>query len=76
VRQQQEKDISKDPKNELKFRLIQFDGTSGIIKCSSKGKDQMMRSLRSLREVDGASLNITTTLTSGTIRGLKMKKKR
>jgi RNase P/RNase MRP subunit POP5 len=65
--------FSKDGDN-LRIWLIQFDGTSGIIKCPSQEKDCLIHFLQSLKKIGGASVDITTVSTSGTIRGLTKKR--
>jgi RNase P/RNase MRP subunit POP5 len=59
---------------ELGVRLIQLNGNTGIIKCLSQNKGQMMQLLQSLRIIGGAPIIITTSSTSGTIHGLCKKK--
>jgi len=59
---------------ELKFWLIQFNGNSGIIKCFSQNKEQVMYLLQSLKKIGITPVVITTFSTSGTIHGLSKKK--
>jgi RNase P/RNase MRP subunit POP5 len=65
--------FSKDVKD-LGLWLIQFNGTSGIIKCHSQEKEHAMQLLQSLKKIGVASVHVTTSMTSGTIRGLTEKK--
>jgi RNase P/RNase MRP subunit POP5 len=59
---------------DLRLWLIQFDGTSGVIKCRSQEKEHVIHLLQSLKKIGGTPVRITTILTSGTMRGLTKKK--
>jgi RNase P/RNase MRP subunit POP5 len=52
---------------------MQFNGTTGILKCSSQEKENTILLLQSLKNIDGKPVTITTRSTSGTIHGLKEK---
>ena len=72
IRQHTQVLFSKDPK-ELGLWLVQFNGTTGIIKCRSQEKEHTIALLQSLENIEGKSVTVTTRSTSGTIHGLKQK---
>jgi RNase P/RNase MRP subunit POP5 len=73
IRQHTNNLFSKDTK-ELGLWVVQFDGTSGIIKCKNQEKEHTRELLESLKMVNSKPVSITTHATSGTIRALTNKR--
>ena len=61
--------FNKDCK-EMGIRLIRFDGTAGIVKCSHVEKENTMMILRSIKKIASKKVEVKTIATSGTIRSL------
>jgi RNase P/RNase MRP subunit POP5 len=59
---------------DLRLWVIQFDGTSGILKCHYTEKENVIQLLVSIKKIGTKPVSITTCSTSGTIRGLAHKK--
>jgi RNase P/RNase MRP subunit POP5 len=55
---------------ELGLWLIRFDGTTGILKCSSTEKEHVIHLLQSIQRIGLTHVTCTTQMTSGTIHGL------
>jgi len=67
--------FSKDFK-EFGLWVVQFDGTQGILKCRYTDKQRAIHLLCSLKRIGMKHVTVTTLSTSGTIHGLKDKKKK
>jgi len=65
--------FSKNVKD-LRLWVVQFDGTSGILKCHYTEKEHVIQLLLSIKKIGTKPVTITTCSTSGTIRGLVHKK--
>jgi RNase P/RNase MRP subunit POP5 len=71
---QQTHDLFSKTTKELGLWVVQFDGTTGIIKCNQKEKEHTIQLLHSLKNIGSKSVSFTTYATSGTIRGIINKK--
>jgi RNase P/RNase MRP subunit POP5 len=67
--------FSKNAK-ELGLWIVQFDGSSGIIKCKYQEKEHTRELLESLKVIGSKPVRISSQTTSGTIRGLTPKAQR
>ena len=56
--------------NEMNLRLIRFDGTKGILKCSHTEKVNAIKLLKSIKKISSKKVDIETVGTSGTIKSL------
>jgi ribonuclease P/MRP protein subunit POP5 len=56
--------------NEMNLRLIRFDGTKGILKCSHTEKENAIKLLKSIKKISSKKVEIETVGTSGTIKAL------
>ena len=72
IRQQTYDLFSKHIKD-LGLWVVQFDGTTGILKCKNQEKERTRELLESLKMIGSTPATITTQSTSGTIRGLTNK---
>lgn len=59
----------------VSFRLISFDGTTGILRCLLPDTKHFLGLLQSLGYVQTQKVQIKTKAVSGTLRGLQKKKK-
>lgn len=75
LRQQSFELFSKNLKD-LRLWVVQFDGRQGILKCHYREKEHVIQLLLSLKKIGTKPVTITTSSTSGTIRGLKKKKQK
>jgi RNase P/RNase MRP subunit POP5 len=75
LRQRSYEGFSKTTK-ELGLWVIQFNGTTGILKCHHREKENMIQFLKSLQNIGKKQVTITTHATSGTIQGLTVKKRK
>ena len=64
--------FNKDCK-EMGMRLIRFDGTVGILKCSHLEKENTIMLLQSIKKIESKNVEVVTVATSGTIRSLVKK---
>jgi RNase P/RNase MRP subunit POP5 len=71
---QQTHDLFSKTAKELGLWVVQFDGTTGIIKCNYQEKEHTIQLLQSLKKIGSKSVALTTYATSGTIRGITDKK--
>ncbi|VVB60022.1 Rpp14/Pop5 family protein [uncultured archaeon] len=71
---QQTHDLFSKTTKELGLWVVQFDGTTGIIKCNQKEKEHTIQLLHTLKKIGSKSVSFTTYTTSGTIRGIMDKK--
>jgi RNase P/RNase MRP subunit POP5 len=53
--------------------LIKFDGEMGILRCNHVEKENIIKLLRSIRNVSSRKVEIETVGTSGTIKSLVSK---
>ena len=58
---------------EIGLRLIRFDGKNGIIKCHHIQKDNVIKLLKSIKNISSHEVIIKTIGTSGTIKKLIQK---
>jgi RNase P/RNase MRP subunit POP5 len=65
--------IFKRESHEFGIRLIRFNGTIGIIRCTHRTKEQTIQLLSSLSTINTHKIAVTTLGTSGTIRALIQK---
>jgi RNase P/RNase MRP subunit POP5 len=56
--------------DEMNLRLIRFDGTKGILKCSHIEKENAIKLLKSIKKISSKKVEIETVGTSGTIKAL------
>ena len=61
--------FNKDCK-EMGIKLIRFEGTTGIIRCNHKEKENTIRLLKSITKINSKKVQLTAIATSGTIRSL------
>jgi ribonuclease P/MRP protein subunit POP5 len=54
----------------MNLRLIRFDGTKGILKCSHTEKENTIKLLKSIKKISSKKVKIETVGTSGTIKAL------
>ncbi len=54
-------------------KLIQFDGTKGIVRAALEDKDRSIEALRGISSSGGFPFTVKTLSTSGTIRTLREK---
>ena len=73
---QQTHDLFSKAAKELGLWVVQFDGTTGIIKCNYQEKEHTIQLLQSLKKIGSKSVTVTTSTTSGTIRGITDKKQK
>jgi len=70
---QQTFDLCSKQTKDLGIWIVQFDGTTGILKCKNQEKERTRKLLESLKMIGSTPATITTQSTSGTIRGLTNK---
>jgi RNase P/RNase MRP subunit POP5 len=63
-------------KRGLNLYLIAFDGRYGIVRCPHLQKEDAIDYLRSIRNLGGSSVEVSTHLTSGTIKAARRKAER
>ena len=71
---QQAQDLFSKTVKDLGLWVIQFDGTTGIIKCNYQEKELIIQLLQSLKQIESKSVTFSTYATSGTIHGITNKK--
>ena len=64
------KDLFKNDCKSMGIYLIRFNGEQGIVKCNHVEKENMIKLLKSIRQVSSVKLEIETLGTSGTIKTL------
>jgi RNase P/RNase MRP subunit POP5 len=52
------------------IQLVQFEGNTGIIRCSHVERDNTIRILKSIQNISSENVEVTPVATSGTIRSL------
>ena len=58
---------------DVSFRLIEFDGLSGIVRCFNTDKDAVIAAMNALVEIGQGKTTVRTVGTSGTIRRARSK---
>jgi RNase P/RNase MRP subunit POP5 len=71
---QQTHDLFTKEAKELGLWVVQFDGTTGIVKCNYQEKEHTIQLLQTLKKIGSKTVTFTTYATSGTIRGITDKK--
>ena len=64
------RDLFKKDCNSMGVYIIRFNGKQGIVKCNHVEKENMIKLLKSIRQVSSVKLEIETLGTSGTIKTL------
>lgn len=57
----------------ISYRLVEFSGSYGIMRCSNIDKEDAISALNSIREISGRAATVQTIGTSGTIRKARLK---
>ncbi len=69
IREKTQELFNKDFK-EMNLYLVRFNGTQGILRCKHIEKENSIKILRDIEEINNEKIQIKTLATSGTIKSL------